>query len=167
MKIYQNIVVAVAALVLVVFVSSKFSSADPQEEIKADTRCSVCGMFVAKYPSWITQVLHDDGTVYFFDGIKDMLAYYLAPQKYGNQQKDSIKEIWVKDYYSLNWLHAQEAYYVSGSDVYGPMGHELIPFHSRKAAESFLKDHKGKQVFAFDEIPAEIVEGLRSGHTMK
>ena len=55
----------------------------------------------------------------------------------------------------------------SGSDVYGPMGHELIPFSSRAAAENFLKDHHGKQVISFSEITSELIESLRKGHKMK
>ena len=30
---------------------------------------------------------------------------------------------------------AKEAFFVIGSDVYGPMGHELIPFASKADAE--------------------------------
>ncbi len=163
---------AVRGLFVVFFVSSVLLSvnpckSDPQETVKSDTRCPVCGMFVAKFPSWITQIRHTDGTVSYFDGMKDMMAYYYNPEKFSKQHKDFIIEIWVKDYYSLAWLEAHKAFYVSGSDIYGPMGHELIPFASKEAAQSFKNDHAGKKVFSFKEIPPEVIERLRSGRTMK
>jgi nitrous oxide reductase accessory protein NosL len=74
--------------------------------------------------------------------------------------------MYIKDYYSLNWLSAKEAYYVIGSDVYGPMGHELIPFETREAAESFSKDHKGKEILTFDKITPGLIESLRLGQRM-
>lgn len=124
-------------------------------------------MFVAKYPNWLTQVRHESGSVQFFDGVKDMLAYYLNPKEYGAAPDDTINEIWVKGYYSLSWIEGKQAIYVQGSDVYGPMGHEFIPFASQVAAESFMKDHKGKNTLSFDEISFKLVESMRSGHKMR
>jgi copper chaperone NosL len=56
---------------------------------------------------------------------------------------------------------------VVGSDVHGPMGHELIPFSTRAGAESFLADHHGKQILSFAEITPELVEELRGTDRMK
>jgi copper chaperone NosL len=136
-------------------------------EVKKDDRCPVCGMFVANYPNWLTRIHHADGTIHWFDGAKDMLAYYFDPGKFGPQSPEAIREIWVKDYYSLAWVPGREAYFVTGSDVHGPMGHEFIPFASKEAAENFLKDHKGTRVWSFGEITAAEVDLLRSGHQMK
>lgn len=141
--------------------------AAPLQEVKADARCPVCGMFVAKYDVWITQIRYSDSIVFSFDGVKDMMAYYHNPAAYNGQDQAKISEIWVKDYYSLKWLDARQAFFVVGSDVHGPMGHELIPFSSKTAAESFLTDHHGRQILAFDEITVGIVEQLRVGNRMK
>jgi copper chaperone NosL len=141
--------------------------AAPMQEITAKSRCPVCGMFVAKYTDWITQVLHTDGTIQFFDGVKDMLAYYFDPAAFGGPARESIQEIWVKDYYTLEWLDGRQAFYVTGSDTYGPMGHEFIPFSSPEAATAFLQDHHGKKVLSFDDITPALVESMRSGHKMK
>jgi len=143
------------------------AAGSPKEKIEADTRCPVCGMFVAKYPDWNTQIHHIDGTILVFDGTKDMMVYYLNPEKFGPHSRDSIKEIWVKDYYTLEWIDGRSAFFVIGSDTYGPMGHELIPFSSSEAAKSFLKDHHGKQILTFDEITESIVESLRFGQKMR
>ena len=139
------------------------SSAAPQEKIEPGVRCPVCGMFVVKYPNWITQIHHSNGTVKLFDGVKDMMVYYYNTQKHGQDSQETIQEIWVKDYYKLRWIDGRKAFYVIGSDVYGPMGRELIPFDSKKAAESFLKDHHGKKIVTFEEITSALVDSMLSG----
>src|SRR5512136_2018218 len=39
-------------------------------------KCPVCGMFVAKYPDFLAQILFKDGSYAIFDGTKDMFKYY-------------------------------------------------------------------------------------------
>ncbi len=158
-------VVFIVSILLLFKVS--YSIAEPIKEVEKDTRCSVCGMFVAKYPAWISQILFQNGKNEFFDGVKDMMAFYFQPRQYGGQKDNPVKEIWVKDYYSLNWSDGRKAFYVTGSDVYGPMGHEFIPFSSREAAEAFAKDHKGKSIFEFDQITGAMVDSMRVGTKMK
>ncbi|MEW6593864.1 MAG: nitrous oxide reductase accessory protein NosL [Thermodesulfobacteriota bacterium] len=142
------------------------SLAEPAATIGARERCPVCGMFVAKYPNWITQVRLADGTVRYFDGMKDLLAYHFQPAQYGGKE-GTIREIWAKDYYTLAWLDARAAFFVAGSDVYGPMGVEFIPFVSEKAAQAFARDHHGKQVLPFAAITEELVNTLRTGQQMR
>ncbi len=140
--------------------------AQPNKEISPQERCPVCGMFVAKYPDWITQVRLSNGTVKFFDGVKDLMAFSFNPASFGAPGQ-TAQEIWVKDYYTLAWLDGRSALYVIGSDVYGPMGHEFIPFSSAAAAESFRKDHKGTKVVRFDEITEPLVQSIRHGQKMR
>lgn len=110
------------------------------DSVTADTRCSVCGMFVAKYPQWLASLTLDSGKVLYFDGVKDLIAYYLSPAEFGGVSGEVIKEIAVTDYYNQKQTDGKTAWFVVGSDVLGPMGHELIPFTSKEAAENFLKD---------------------------
>lgn len=138
-----------------------------ENEVKPDMRCTVCGMFVSKYPTWICKITHKKDKDEYFDGVKDMLVYYFNPTKYGATSDNPILEMIVKDYYSLAPHDAKKAFYVVGSDVYGPMGHEFIPFSSIEAAEAFKKDHYGKEILTFEEITSKRVESMRSGHTMK
>jgi len=140
--------------------------AQPGKGINPQERCPVCGMFVAKYPDWITQVRLSNGTVKFFDGTKDMMAFVLNPASFGAPGQ-TAQEIWVKDYYTLAWLDGRSAWYVIGSDVYGPMGHEFIPFNSAGAAENFRKDHKGTKVIRFEEITEPLVQSMRHGQKMR
>ena len=59
--------------------------------------------------------------------------------------------IWVVDYPSGPWIGARSAYYVVGSKVQGPMGHEAFPFDKKKAAEEFAKKEGGK-VLVFSQV---------------
>ena len=74
--------------------------------------------------------------------------------------------MYIRDYNSHTWLSAKEAFFVIGSDVTGPMGHELIPFESKEAAESFLKEHSGRKILTFEEITPELIDSLRADQKM-
>ncbi|MEE4241764.1 MAG: nitrous oxide reductase accessory protein NosL [Desulfopila sp.] len=135
--------------------------ANPVTEVAENERCPVCGMFVAKYKPWLAQVQMENGTVHFFDGVKDMLAFFHEPGNYGGTS--SPGDVYVTDYYSQQWIDGKTAYYVTGSDVIGPMGHEFVPLASEEAAHSFLKDHKGEKIYRFEQISPEMVTEMRSG----
>ena len=44
-------------------------------------KCPVCGMFVAKYPDWVGEIIFKDGSAAFFDGAKDLFKYYFNLKK--------------------------------------------------------------------------------------
>lgn len=124
-------------------------------------KCPVCGMFVAKYPDWLAQIQFQDGSRVFFDGAKDMLKYFFAPERYTPGRKAAeVAALWVSDYYTLTPVDGRRAYYVQGSNIYGPMGRELIPFQEEAAAREFLKDHQGQTVLTFPQITPELVGSL-------
>lgn len=166
MKLLQVVLLACALSVGLWQSKGVAAEAEMLAPITEQDRCSVCGMFVAKYPAWVAQVRMSDGKVAMFDGPKDMLVYYFAPGDYGGGDAEVV-DIVVKDYYTQQWIDGRQAVYVTGSDVYGPMGDEFVPFSSREAAENFLKDHHGKSVQAFSEITVEIVQNMRKGHKTK
>lgn len=120
-------------------------------EVPKDAKCPICGMFVAKYPQWVA--LYDGEKKFYFDGVKDMMKYAYA-------RKLSSDKFYVSDYYKLSKLEATKAFYVIGSNVYGPMGSELIPFATQEEAETFSRDHNGQKVIAFDEITEALVKSL-------
>ncbi|MEJ2690922.1 MAG: nitrous oxide reductase accessory protein NosL [Deltaproteobacteria bacterium] len=102
--------------------------AQSSDQVTEKSRCAVCGMFVAKHPNWISRIEQEGQPTLFFDGVKDLMVYYFNPEKYGGQKVSADAKILVKDYYTLDWIDGRKAYFVGGSDVYGPMGNELIPF---------------------------------------
>ena len=127
----------------------------------AKDKCPVCGMFVAKYPDFAAQINFKDDAYAVFDGVKDMFKYYFNLAKYNPGKKlTDIDSIYVTDYYDLKWIDGYKAFYVEGSDVYGPMGREIIPFEKKEGAEQFMTDHIGKSLLKFDEITYDLVKGL-------
>lgn len=155
------------ALFLFIFMGGVAESAEISgHPVTTSDRCAVCGMMVAKYPAWLTQIELEDGTMLMFDGVKDMMVFYFSPERYGKASDLSKSKMIVKDYYSQKWFDAFTGYYVVGSDVHGPMGHEFVPFESKEAAENFMLDHKGKEILTFQQIDLERVEAMRGGHKM-
>jgi len=60
----------------------------------------------------------------------------------------------------LGLIDGYKAYYVSGSDIFGPMGKELVPFDKKNDAAEFMKDHKGRSILTFREINASVIKSL-------
>jgi copper chaperone NosL len=154
----------ILALFLGIFIVGASGLAAAEKKPVAPTskdKCPVCGMFVAKYPDWIAQIIFNDGTVFFFDGAKDMFKFYFNLQRYSPKRKvEDMGSLYVTDYYSLLPIDGFAAFYVVGSDVYGPMGRELIPFGKNQEALEFKKDHKGKEILKFQNITPTVIKGL-------
>lgn len=132
-------------------------AAEPKMPGKKD-RCPVCGMFVAPYPDWIATIVLNDGHQIYFDGCKDLFRYYFElPEGEGKGSLGEITEIYVTEYYTTQLVPAKEVFFVLGSDVYGPMGKELIPVAGKDLAESFMRDHSGTQILPFDKITPDIL----------
>jgi len=124
-------------------------------------KCPVCGMFVAKYPDFLAEIIFKDGSYAVFDGTKDMFKYYFDLKKYNPKKRlEDIDSVYVTDYYNLALIDGYRAFYVTGSDVYGPMGKELIPLEKEADAKEFMKDHKGQSFLKFSDITYEIIKGL-------
>jgi copper chaperone NosL len=156
MNIFRSALVAI----FLTFLLAPVSEARPVKASKAD-KCPVCGMFVAKYPDFLAQVIFTDGTYALFDGVKDMFKYYFNIKKYdASRDLSGIAFIYVTDYYEMTPIDGRKAWYVLGSDVYGPMGRELIPFEKEADAKEFMKDHAGKRLISFDEVTPDLIKGL-------
>ena len=94
--------------------------------------CPVCGMLVAKYPAWVAIARYRDGHAHFFDGAKDLFKYLFDLPRYApGHRREDLAGLWVTEFYGLTRIDAKKAWYVIGSDVLGPMGHEFVPLASR------------------------------------
>ncbi|PLX69931.1 MAG: nitrous oxide reductase [Denitrovibrio sp.] len=131
--------------------------------VEKHEKCPVCGMFVYKYPKWAAEITYSQTGAtksVKFDGVKDMFKFYFTPEKWGEYKDIKITSIRVTDYYSNKAIEAIKAFYVLGSDVYGPMGKELIPFENMKYAETFMSDHNGQKILKFSDITKELTYKL-------
>jgi copper chaperone NosL len=90
-----------------------------------------------------------------------MLKYHLNVKKYdSSKDKNDVTAVSVMDYYSKASIDARQAFFVIWSDVYGPMGHEPIPFEKETDAKKFLKEHKGKRILRFKDITSKLIVSL-------
>ena len=126
--------------------------------------CPVCGMLVAKYPNWLAIAVYRDGHAHFFDGAKDLFKYLGDLAKYApGHRRSDITELWVTEFYGLTRIDARQAFYVVGSDVLGPMGHEFVALDGRSDAEDFLREHHGRRLLNFAQVNAELASRLDQG----
>lgn len=150
----------VLLLLLVLAVSAGAAGPVAKKPAGSD-KCPVCGMFVAKYPDFAAQIQFNNGSVSHFDGAKDLFKYYLDSARYtAGRKSGEVAAIFVNSYYSLTPIDAHSAWFVIGSDVFGPMGRELIPFAKESEAREFMTDHKGKKMLRFRDITPAIIKGL-------
>lgn len=141
-----------------------FAAAQPLPKPGPKDLCPVCGMLVAKYPHWVATIVYQDGHAHHFDGAKDMIKFWFDPPKYAaGHSREQIARIVVTDYYNLQPIDAKIALFVTGSDVLGPMGHELVPLATQADAEEFMKEHKGRRILRFDQITRDLPFQLDAG----
>lgn len=158
----KPVILTVILLVFILVPLNRSFGDDPSAPMPGPRdKCPVCGMFVAKYPDWIASVDYEDGKPVFFDGAKDLFKYILHQERYEKSRKpDEVRSIHVCSYYSMEQIPARGAWYVIGSDVYGPMGRELIPLESEGEAKEFLRDHRGEKIVRFNDVNDELIEYL-------
>lgn len=156
----RAILVAVAAAALAASAPARAADADPIVPRPGD-KCPVCGMFVARYPDWLAGVRFADGAYAVFDGAKDLFRFWFEPERHapGRTRKDIVR-LFVSDYYGVQQVDARAAWFVVGSDVLGPMGHELVPFATEAGAREFARDHRGKRVLRFDDVTPALLKEL-------
>lgn len=157
MKVSRLAGVSVALLLTTALASAQEPSRRPSPRDK----CPVCGMFVSKYPDWTATLEFQDGSQAWFDGAKDLFKFLADPGRYMPGRKSTdVRVVTVTDYYAVKPVDAKEAFFVVGSDVFGPMGKELVPFAKKTEAEEFLRDHRGKKVLRFGDVNRAVLEGL-------
>lgn len=132
-----------------------------QPQLAKTDKCPVCGMLVHRYPDFVASVTFRDKHAVFFDGAKDLFKFLFNLPTYApGRAFEDIETIVVTEYYDMVPLIADQAFFVMGSDVLGPMGHELIPFRSADDARQFLQDHKGRRIMRFEAITPTVIKQL-------
>jgi len=137
-------------------------SAQPKN-VEAHKECPLCGMFPARYPQFNCQIVFKDGGYEAFDSAVELLVYLLFPDKTGIKPKP-VSEIYFKDYFRERWLEAGKAFFVTGSDIMGPMGVEFLPVDSEQAANELKKQENGQDIVHYKEINRQyMVKAAKAG----
>lgn len=124
-----------------------------QENIAEDRDCTNCGMPTEDYPKWSASLEKKDGNTLHFCSNRCMFMNLNE-----GENAKQIEQALVTDYYTLKKVSGTKAYFVSGSDIVGPMGKGFVAFESKEAAEEFTKDHNGNTVLSFDNVDMEAVK---------
>jgi nitrous oxide reductase accessory protein NosL len=100
-------------------------------EVPATARCPVCGMFPARHRRWAAQVIFSDGAVQYLDSPLSLFHYLQRVDRYtpGRVAVD-IAALYVSDQATGQWLDADQAIYVHGSSLLGPMRAGNLPAYA-------------------------------------
>lgn len=158
------LIVLLASLTLTAGCTQDASQADKPEAIALTEEAAghYCQMVILEHQGPKAQA-HLAGlpAPLWFSQVRDGIAYLKSPE-----QSAELLVLYVNDMGSAtswsdpgqdNWIDAQSAYFVVGSDAVGGMGApELAPFSDLTKAEDFAS-RRGGDVLRLKDIPAETV----------
>src|SRR5262245_50463721 len=126
--------------------------------------CPVCGMEVKVDGALASQMFFSDNTKLMFESPADMIAFYVAPEKYSADESRrpgaTIVKMVVKDYNSKQIMPGDSATFVYKSRVSGPMGNDTFAFETADDAAQFAASNGGS-IVKLAEITPEMIEDLR------
>jgi copper chaperone NosL len=120
---------------------------------QAGEHCAHCGMTIAEGSGFTAGATDAAGHAVFFDSPKCLFRWL------GQTGGAGATGAWVTEYFTRARTSIDDALYVLGSDVSGPMGRDLVPVTPRERADHFASSHGGR-VLSRAEVTPEVVEGL-------
>ena len=124
-------------------------------------------MVPARYPKFNCQIVFKDDSYAAFDSAIGLLVYLHFPDKTGIKLKP-IAGIYFKDYLKGGWLGADSAFFVTGSEIRGPMGIQFLPVGSQQVAEKLKKQANGIDTVHFKMIDRQyLIEAAKAGQLHK
>ncbi len=147
---------------IVLFGMTNWAFSQPLK-IESHKECPLCGMYPARYPHFNCQIVFEDGSYEAFDNAVGLLVYLLFPEKAGIKPKP-VAKIYFKDYLKESWLEADKTFFVTGSEIMGPMGVQFLPVDSEQAAEELKKQEKGKDIIHFKKLNRQyMIKAAKAG----
>lgn len=135
---------------IILFGMTSYAFSQPVK-IESHKECPLCGMYPARYPQFNCQIVFQDGSYEAFDSAIGLLVYLLFPDNTEIKLKP-VAKIYFKDYFKESWLEADRTFFVTGSEIMGPMGVEFLPVDSEQAAKELKKQEQGKNIIHFNKI---------------
>lgn len=155
-------VLLIACLGLVVIgCQSEVNLDEPPEIVYGEDVCDRCNMIISE-ARYAASYVTPQGEVRLFDDIGGMVAHH-------HEAPEEVAVYWVHDYETGEWLKANEAFYVMGSDLITPMGFGIVACATRAEAEAMAAEHEGAMVMDFETLLAkeeigEMEMGSMPGH---
>lgn len=135
-KLSVGLVVTCTIATLVVLASCQKKTAEPVT-IEASDMCSFCRMSISE-KRYAAEFVDNDGQPFKFDDIGCM-ANYLKQKK----SNTAIAATFVMDFDRLEWVKAENAFYVRSSDFKTPMNGGIVAFNDQSSAETAAIKYKG------------------------
>jgi len=158
--------ISLMLLLIILFGMTTGAFAQPQT-IESHKRCPLCNMYPARYPKFNCQIVFKDGSYEAFDSTIGLMVYLNFPDKTGKMLKP-VAGVYFKDYLKGGWLEADNAFFVTGSEVRGPMGVQFLPVDSEQAADNLRKQAHGKDVVHFKMIDRQyLINAAEAGQLHK
>jgi len=135
--------------------NSQNSEAETTEgQVAEDRKCDFCGMPYADYPNWHVHAQPSSGKNTF---------YFCSPNCFFSHTFEQSTDyaqgsVTMVDYYKLADIDGKSAFYVSGSDVPGPMGVGLVPFATEADAQAFWDEHNASGIHTFEEVTPAVLK---------
>lgn len=139
-------IVALAALLVLTSCGKDEVSLDPPE-ITYGEDISEMGMFVVD-PRYTVAALPPEGDWILFDDIGELLKYH------DRIPGTEFRATWVNDYYTEEWLPAEEAIYLQSGEFNSPMGWMVAAFANEDEARAFQDEHGG-ELMTWEEADAQ------------
>ncbi len=151
------------ALLLLAGCKDESSSALPKAATLDDNAASYyCQMAILEHKGPKGQLFLDGASApIWFAQVRDGLAYLKSPEQEGDVLVLYVNDMGKAPSYDQpgadNWMKAQDAFYVVGSDAVGGMGApEIVPFGTMEKARKFAATHGGT-IQKLEDIPVETV----------
>jgi nitrous oxide reductase accessory protein NosL len=124
----------------------------------ADQEDEVCGMLVREQSAPRSQVVHRDGSRFFFCSLGDMLVHLGAPSPHGRAESVFVEvmepaEDPMQSHTGEHpWVPAADAVYVVGVERQGIMGEPVLAYLSLSEAERAMQEHGGGRTLDMTEL---------------
>lgn len=133
--------------------SSVDTSAQVYQSVALDDQeDEVCGMLVREQSAPRGQVVHRDGTRFFFCSLGDMLVHLRAPSPHGRTDAVFVEVMTSEEDPAQShtedhpWVPAADAIYVVGIERQRIMGKPVLAYANRREAELAMRGHEGAQI---------------------
>ncbi|WP_170431387.1 nitrous oxide reductase accessory protein NosL [Ruegeria arenilitoris] len=155
---------ALIALVALTACKEEVAEAPDPIDLTPDALSYFCQMNIAEHGGPKGQI-HLEGypAPLFFAQVRDMVAYLKSPERDAEITAVYVSDMGIAPNWQQpgisNWIAAEGASFVVGSNVAGGMGApEIVPFADPTAADVFITQYGGAQM-PLSDIPATEVLG--------
>lgn len=116
----------------------------PIEIQSGQEECIHCKMKIVDL-KFNAQLQTSKGKIHHFDSIECLIDWL-------EQNKNiEIKNAWVKDYLTGEWIEYQKAYYLASKNLPSPMGAFLSGYKSKEEVEK-IKQEKEGQILQYNDL---------------